>query len=175
MDIKRSVPHKNWPEICQLQDTGMRIVISLCQEEAVLSKLAVMFPSCFSKIKIRPKVPQSAIVWLSRQIAKDLDFNPVYQEFYSKFMWLQACNKLKLQLERYRRPTNLGNDQNEKTAYQQLHGQIPKPGMKITWNNKLYVVVQIEIRLEDINKPLPLSWQPNNLMLLLSEYIDCNS
>ncbi len=168
---------KNWPEICLLQDVNMRILISVCQEPAILFKLGEMYPTCFSNQRKTPKIPLSAIMWLSRYHAGEAGFNSVHQDHRSKFYWQQACNTLGLPLERYRRPNTTGTDVNPdgKNAFEQLHGQTPKLGMEITWNGKLYIVAQLEIRIEDINKPISDRWFQDSLMLAPAEQIDRNS
>lgn len=169
--------YKNWPEICCLPDPNMRIIISVCQEPTVLSKLAELYPSCFSNQKKVPKIPLSAIIWLSRYYAAEENFNAARQEHHSKYSWQRACSVLGLQTERYRRPNTTGKDvdPDKKNAFEQLRGQIPTPGMEITWNNKRYIVVQLEIRPEEITKPIPDRWVQDNLMLVPAEHIDRNS
>lgn len=174
MLVKKTMLHKNWPNICQLADPQMRIVVSLCQEPATLSMLAIMLPDCFSNTKTTLCIPQSAIMWLSKQYAVDQNLTPAYQELYSKFRWQKACNALGVQMERYRRPNGLIKS-DEQDVYRQIHDQIPKSGMSVVWNGKPYIVVQIEIRIEDEFKPLPHSWQPPNLMLVPAKNIDRNS
>lgn len=171
---KKYAWHKNWPQICKLPDPNMRIVLSLCQETAVLAILATMFPQCFTDQKMLPRVPKSAMMWFSRHYAISQNMNPTYQELHAKLMWHPACAHLDLPLERYKRPSGL-NKKEEKNVYEQLHGRIPEPAMEVYWHGQKYVTVQIKLRPEETKKPLPIWWQPNNLILTLAEYIDTNN
>lgn len=65
--------YRNWPAICKIADTRQKLLVSICKDEALLSRLTREFPEYF--LEEKPEHPGPFPLSVLREITYERDAN----------------------------------------------------------------------------------------------------
>lgn len=64
------MPHKNWPEICEIGKRNVRLMMAIAtidMKDPLAARLVGAFPECFSEVEVRGPIPLSILREYARQ------------------------------------------------------------------------------------------------------------